>query len=67
MLSERSLIQKAIYYMILFIRHSREGRNIGKEIRLLVAQGLGAFWDIEMFCIFIVVVVNAIVYVALYM
>lgn len=67
MLSERTLIQKTIYYMILFIRHSREGRNIGNEIRLMVAQGLGAFWDIEMFCIFIVVVVNVTVYVALYM
>lgn len=60
MLSERSLLQKALHYMILFIWHSGEDKNIGKEIRLVIAQGLGTggrevLGMIQMFCILIVV------------
>lgn len=57
-LSESSLIQKALHYFIYMTLWRRQ--KIGKEIRLVVAQSLGAGGRelsgmIQMFCILIVV------------
>lgn len=39
LLSARNKTQKAIYYLIIFVWHSKNGKTIGTESRLVVASG----------------------------